>query len=61
MEYAPTLRDFGPAPNQEQVNALLDKIRPLSQSNCREEIYRRCFNCIDLTSLGAADSRRSIT
>lgn len=61
MEYAPTLRDFGPAPSEDQVNALLDNIRLLSQTNCREEVYRRCFNCIDLTSLGATDSRRSIT
>ena len=43
MEYAPTLRDFGPAPSEDQVNALLDNIRSLSQTNCREEVYRRCW------------------
>ena len=60
MEYAPTLRNFGPAPTADEVSALLEKIGPQARRNCRTEVYKRCFGCIDLTSLGATDSRRSI-
>ena len=60
MEYTPTLRNFGPAPTADEVSALLEKIGPQARCNCRTEVYKRCFGCIDLTSLGATDSRRSI-
>ena len=60
MEYTPTLRNFGPAPTADEVSALLEKIGPQARRNCRTEVYTRCFGCIDLTSLGATDSRRSI-
>ena len=60
MEYTPTLRNFGPAPTEDEVSALLEKIGPQARRNCRTEVYKRCFGCIDLTSLGATDSRRSI-
>ncbi len=60
MEYTPTLRNFGPAPTADEVSALLEKIGPQTRRNCRTEVYKRCFGCIDLTSLGATDSRRSI-
>ena len=60
MEYTPTLRNFGPAPPADEVSALLEKIGPQARRNCRTEVYKRCFGCIDLTSLGATDSRRSI-
>lgn len=60
MEYTPTLRNFGPAPTADAVSALLEKIGPQARRNCRTEVYKRCFGCIDLTSLGATDSRRSI-
>ena len=60
MEYTPTFRNFGPAPTADEVSALLEKIGPQARRNCRTEVYKRCFGCIDLTSLGATDSRRSI-
>ena len=60
MEYTPTLRNFGPAPTADEVSALLEKIGPQARRNCRTEVYKRCFGCIDLTSSGATDSRRSI-
>ena len=60
MDYTPTLRNFGPAPTADEVSALLEKIGPQARRNCRTEVYKRCFGCIDLTSLGATDSRRSI-
>ena len=60
MEYTPTLRNFGPAPTADEVSTLLEKIGPQARRNCRTEVYKRCFGCIDLTSLGATDSRRSI-
>lgn len=60
MEYTPTLRNFGPAPTADEVSALLEKIGPQARRNCRTEVYKRCFGCIDLTSLGTTDSRRSI-
>lgn len=60
MEYTPTLRNFGPAPTADEVSTLLEKIGPQARHNCRTEVYKRCFGCIDLTSLGATDSRRSI-
>ena len=60
MEYTPTLRNFGPAPTTDEVSTLLEKIGPQARRNCRTEVYKRCFGCIDLTSLGATDSRRSI-
>ena len=60
MEYTPTLRNFGPAPTADEGSALLEKIGPQARRNCRTEVYKRCFGCIDLTSLGATDSRRSI-
>ena len=60
MEYTPTLRNFGPAPTADEVSALLEKIGPQARRNCRTEVYKRSFGCIDLTSLGATDSRRSI-
>ena len=56
MEYTPTLRNFGPAPTADEVSALLEKIGPQARRNCRTEVYKRCFGCIDLTSLGATDS-----
>ena len=60
MEYTPTLRNFGPAPTADEVSALLEKIGPQARRNCRTEVYKRCFGCIDLTSLGVTDSLRSI-
>ena len=60
MEYTPTLRNFGPAPTADEVSTLLEKIGPQARRTCRTEVYKRCFGCIDLTSLGATDSRRSI-
>lgn len=60
MEYTPTLRNFGPAPTAGRSERAARKDRAAGRRNCRTEVYKRCFGCIDLTSLGATDSRRSI-
>ncbi|MDR1678747.1 MAG: deoxyribose-phosphate aldolase [Prevotellaceae bacterium] len=43
-----------------EVKNELEKIKTKSEENKNKEIYKTCFNCIDLTSLNHTDSEESI-
>ncbi len=61
MKYTHTSLDFDTFPTADKVSTLLEKIRPQALRNCRQEVYQRCFGCLDLTSLNATDSQRTIS
>ena len=60
MEYSNALKKFGPGPSAAEVERMLEQIRPLTEKNRNREVYRKCFSCIDLTSLGSTDSHEHI-
>jgi len=60
MEYSNALKKFCPGPSAAEVERMLEQIRPLTEKNRNREVYRKCFSCIDLTSLGSTDSHEHI-
>lgn len=52
---------FGQVPSGETVKNLLTEITPKIQDNLTDSVYRRCFECLDITSLNTTDSADSIT
>lgn len=60
MEYSNTLTKFGAAPADAEIRAILADVQARLGANGNEEVYRRCFRSIDLTSLGATDSHEHI-
>lgn len=60
MEYSNTLTKFGAAPADAEIRAILADVQARLRTNGNEEVYRRCFRSIDLTSLGATDSHEHI-
>ena len=60
MEYSNTLTKFGAAPADAEIRAILADVQARLRANGNEEVYRRCFRSIDLTSLGATDSHEHI-
>lgn len=43
-----------------EINGLLQKVDSMVEANTSREVYQRCFRSIDMTSLGAMDSVKSI-
>lgn len=60
MEYSNILKKFGAGVSAEEVERILTEIQPQVAKNQTEAIYKRCFGCLDLTSLGCTDSRDQI-
>lgn len=60
MEYSNTLTKFGAALADAEIRAILADVQARLRANGNEEVYRRCFRSIDLTSLGATDSHEHI-
>lgn len=60
MEYSNTLKKFGAALSEAEVKKILADVLPRAEANCNDEVYRRCFRSIDLTSLGITDSHDRI-
>ena len=60
MGYADEILSFGPAADEAAVAAEVARIRGLAAQNARAEVWTACLGAIDLTSLGAADSERSV-
>lgn len=60
MEYAQILDTFGPAPDKEYITAIVDKARGAVRESMSPEVLRRCYGCIDLTTLDPADSQASV-
>ena len=60
MEYSNTLTKFGAAPADAEIRAILADVQARLRTNGNEEVYRRCFRSIDLTSLVATDSHEHI-
>lgn len=52
---------FGEGPSIQTVKELLGGIVPKAAGNMNASIYRKCFNCLDITSLNTTDSVESIT
>lgn len=52
---------FGEGPSVQTVKELLDRITPKAAGNMNASIYRKCFNCLDITSLNTTDTVESIT
>ncbi len=61
MEYAEILNNYGPAPGKGEIAAVLAKARELVGKNMSPNALKRCYACIDLTSLNPSDSQESIT
>lgn len=61
MEYAEILKKYGTKPDEGGIAAIVEKARELTGKNMSAEILKRCFSCIDLTSLDSSDSQESIT
>lgn len=60
MEESTSYAIFGKAPSNAAVKELLAEITPKIPANLTEAVYRRCFECLDITSLDTADSAESI-
>ena len=60
MEYTRTLQRFGDGSSRAEVTRTLERIAPYVETNRRDEIYRRCFGALDLTSLNPEDTKLGI-
>lgn len=60
MEYAEMLKIYGCAPEKDDVAAMVAKAQSMVGNNVSPDVLKRCYSCIDLTSLEASDSQKSI-
>ncbi len=60
MEYAGMLKIYGCAPGKDDVAAIVAKAQSIVGNNVSPDVLKRCYSCIDLTSLEASDSQKSI-
>ena len=60
MEYTKALKKFAAEATSAEVARTLAEIEPLVARNLNGEVYKTCFSCIDLTSLGSTDSHAQI-
>lgn len=60
MEYTNALSSYESVVTADRVEELLIGIREAALANRTTEVYKKCFGCIDLTSLFSDDSHRSI-
>lgn len=61
MEYAELLKKYETVPDKEGIAAIVAKALELAGRNMSTDVLKRCFSCIDLTSLDPSDSQESIT
>lgn len=61
MEYLEKLKYYKTERKQESLDSLVVKISSLAKDKGCDEVYKLCYSCLDLTSLGVADSVGSIT
>ena len=60
MEYANILERYGQAPEKESINVIVEKARNLAQKHMLPDILKKCYGCIDLTTLEPTDSQSSV-
>jgi deoxyribose-phosphate aldolase len=60
MNYAEEILKFAPAASEAGVATEVARIRALAPRNENADVWAACLGVIDLTSLGATDSERSI-
>ncbi len=60
MEYTAELKKYASVPTVAQVAAAVAEAGKKVGANSNADVYKRCFACLDLTSLGVADSRASV-
>lgn len=56
MEYGNQLNQYDLTATPEAVEKVLVRARELASRNETEDVYKLCYGCIDLTSLGCTDS-----
>ena len=61
MEYSKFLKEYKPAPSQEEVQTEVERLKKLSLKNRNKDVYRFALSAIDLTTLTCNDSRESVT
>lgn len=54
------LKIYGCAPGKDDVAAIVAKAQSMVGNNVSPDVLKRCYSCIDLTSLEASDSQKSI-
>lgn len=60
MEYTDRLKEFGPGPGAEWTADVVRRVKESAHAYHTREVYAACFACLDLTTLGARDSARSV-
>ncbi len=61
MKYSDKLKEYSPAPSQEQVLELVAQIKQAAKRNETIDVYKFCYSAIDLTTLSCNDSVESVT
>jgi deoxyribose-phosphate aldolase len=60
MEYLDRIKEFGGGPSDEQIAAQVETARETALRLAGAELYALCFSCLDITTLGAGDSERTV-
>lgn len=60
MECANILKRYGHVPERDSAAAVVEKARNLVQKHMSPDVLKRCYGCIDLTTLEPTDSQSSI-
>jgi deoxyribose-phosphate aldolase len=61
MDFSNEIKQFAPAATESKVTAEVARIRELAPRNENAAVWASCLGAIDLTSLGATDSDRSVS
>lgn len=60
MEYTQILRQFEREIPEAEIRRIAAQAAAASSGNRNPEVWKRCFGCLDLTSLGSGDTRSAI-
>lgn len=60
MEYTERLKEFGPGADSGKIADAVRRAIEVAPANRTPEVYRTCFSCLDLTTLGVSDSAQSV-
>lgn len=60
MEYGNVLKKFEKSISETELAQKLDRIKSSVRNNMNGDVYRTCFSCLDLTSLGSTDTHTHI-
>ena len=60
MEYANHLSEYDAAPTLAQVISEVESLRIAAQTNYNADVYKFCYEAIDLTTLSPCDSEQSV-